>query len=142
LKAAQVGAVQTSYIWEWESASSFAASGPRRPPEEQSWGENQTVFLRDYKVAFWSIPLKKSAKAISIVDSKPSKILLKSRFVPFSPSPSGSGARRFFQGASASSPSDDAEAERKSPPSSDSGASDDEKLVEYFPSSAKVCRLS
>ncbi|KAJ7826499.1 hypothetical protein B0H14DRAFT_2517393 [Mycena olivaceomarginata] len=28
LKAAQVGAVQTSYIWEWENTSSFAASVP------------------------------------------------------------------------------------------------------------------
>ncbi|KAJ7359237.1 hypothetical protein DFH08DRAFT_1074769 [Mycena albidolilacea] len=137
LKAAQVGAAHASYIWEWEAASSFAACGPRRPPEEQSWGQNQTVFLRGYKVAIRSIPLKKSAKALSIVNSKASDILSKSGSVPFSGPPSGSGFSSFFRGASASgqgSASDD----MGSPPSSDSsGASDKEDLVEYFPHSTK-----
>jgi hypothetical protein len=141
LKAAQVGAAHASYIWEWEAASSFAACGPRRPPEEQSWGQNQTVFLRGYKVAIRSIPLKKSAKALSIVNSKASDILSKSGSVPFSGPPSGSGFGSFFRGAPASgqgSASDD----MGSPPSSDSsGASDKEELVEYFPHTTKVCHF-
>ncbi|KAJ7359234.1 hypothetical protein DFH08DRAFT_686081, partial [Mycena albidolilacea] len=134
LKAAQLGAAQASYIWEWEAASSFAASGPRRPPAEESWGQNQTVFLRGYKVAIHSTPLKKSAKALSIVDSKPSDILSKSGFIPFSESPSGSNSP--FRGASTSgqgSASDDV----GSPPS----ASEKEELVEYFPQSTKVCYI-
>jgi hypothetical protein len=140
LKAAQVGVAQTSCLWEWETASSFADSGPRRPLEEQSWGENQTVFLRGYKVTIRSMPLKKSAKALSIVDSKPSEILSKSGFVPFAEAPSGGGSTRFFRGASTSShgsASDDMEP--GSPPSSSSsGASDDEDLVECFPNNPKV----
>ncbi|KAJ7719772.1 hypothetical protein B0H14DRAFT_3170564 [Mycena olivaceomarginata] len=141
LKAAQVGAAQASYIWEWEAASSFAASGPRRPPAEESWGQNQTIFLRGYKVAIRSTPLKKSAKALSIVDSKPSDILSKSGFIPFSESPSGSSS--FFRGASTSgqeSASDDVGSlpSSDSCSASDSSGASDKELVEYFPQSTKL----
>ncbi|KAF7354054.1 Cell division control protein [Mycena venus] len=94
LKASQVGSAGTSCVWEWETADSFADWGPRPLPAERS--ENQTVFIRGFKVAIRSSPLKKSAKAISIVDSKPSDILSKAGGSPFSPSrPTGTGG--FFR---------------------------------------------
>ncbi|KAJ6568297.1 hypothetical protein DFH09DRAFT_821184, partial [Mycena vulgaris] len=51
LKAAQVGNAGASYAWEWESSSSAVNSGPRRRPGEESWQDNQTVFVRGFKVA-------------------------------------------------------------------------------------------
>ncbi|KAJ7813211.1 hypothetical protein B0H14DRAFT_2377116, partial [Mycena olivaceomarginata] len=77
LKAAQVGSAGTSCVWEWETANSFTDSGPRPLPADGERFENQTVFLRGFKVAVRASPLKKYAKAISIVDSKPSDILSK-----------------------------------------------------------------
>ncbi|KAJ7775644.1 hypothetical protein DFH07DRAFT_767059 [Mycena maculata] len=61
--ASQVGNARTSCTWEWETASSFADSGPRRRPGEETWTNNQTVFLCGFKVSIRSFPLKKSAKA-------------------------------------------------------------------------------
>ncbi|KAJ7469877.1 hypothetical protein B0H11DRAFT_1392377 [Mycena galericulata] len=122
LKAAQVGSAGTSCTWEWETASSFADSGPRRRPGDGEWSDNQTVSLRGFKVAIRSSPLKKSAKALSIVDSKPSDILSKSGFLPFSQSPPTSTGTFF----------------RNPFVSGGGGASDDEESVEYFPECIKA----
>jgi hypothetical protein len=122
LKASQVGSAGTSCVWEWETVDSFADWGPRPLPAERS--ENQTVFLRGFKVAIRSSPLKKSAKAISIVDSKPSDILSKTGSSPFSPSrPTGTGG--FF----------------RSPASlGNGGASQNEaSAAEHLPGSPEVC---
>ncbi|KAJ6572039.1 hypothetical protein B0H19DRAFT_1132321 [Mycena capillaripes] len=127
LKAAQIGSAGTSCIWEWETANSFADSGPRRLPGDDQWTENQTVFLRGFKVAIRSSPLKKSAKAISIVDSKPSDILSKAGgSPPFSQSPPSSTGSFF----------------RSSTTYKSGGASDDEESIqnsaEYFPGDPKA----
>ncbi|KAJ6614622.1 hypothetical protein B0H10DRAFT_2221186 [Mycena sp. CBHHK59/15] len=115
LKAAQVGSAGASCAWEWESASSFTDSGPRLVPGDEPRPENQTVFVRGFKVAIRSNPLTKGAKALSIVDSKPTDILAKSGSKLFTEARFGLG---MFSG----------------PPSthSSSGASDDEGSVEYF----------
>jgi hypothetical protein len=126
LKAAVVGSAGTSWIWEWETANSSADSGPRPLSADGEKTENQTVFLRGFKVAIRSSPLKKSAKAISIVDSKPSDILSKPGGFPFSQSRSTSTGTFF----------------RSSPTSGRGGASNDEESMdasaEYFPSNPKV----
>ncbi|KAJ7213748.1 hypothetical protein C8J57DRAFT_1002668, partial [Mycena rebaudengoi] len=51
LKAVQVATMGASCAWEWESASSSVNSGPYRLPGEESWHDNQTVFVRGFKVA-------------------------------------------------------------------------------------------
>ncbi|KAJ7483220.1 hypothetical protein FB451DRAFT_1555253 [Mycena latifolia] len=112
LKAAQFGTAGTSCAWEWESASSSVDSGPRRRVGEESWGDNQTVFLRGFKVALRSTPLRKSPKALSIVNSKWSEVISKSIFMPFSQPRSGlSSAADLPQNPSSTpssgSPSDD-----------------------------------
>jgi hypothetical protein len=125
LKAAQIGSIGTSF-WEWETANSFSDSGPRPFPADAEHTENQTVFLRGFKVAISSSPLKKAATAISIVDSKPANILSKTGGSLFSQlRPSG-----FFRGSTASMRG---------------GAVDDEESIdasaEYFPTNLKVrCR--
>ncbi|KAJ6628017.1 hypothetical protein B0H10DRAFT_2210104 [Mycena sp. CBHHK59/15] len=90
-------------------------SGPRLVPGDEPRPENQTVFVRGFKVAIRSNPLTKGAKALSIVDSKPTDILAKSGSKLFTEARFGLG---MFSG----------------PPSthSSSGASDDEGSVEYF----------
>ncbi|KAJ7227902.1 hypothetical protein C8J57DRAFT_198672 [Mycena rebaudengoi] len=118
LKAAQVGTAGTTCAWEWETASSFADSGPRRLPGEELWKDNQTVFLRGFKVAIRPTLLQRPPKALSIVDSKPSEILSKSGFIPYS-GPS-SRANSFYR-----SPTQ---------PNSPSN-SDDSEYIEYFPAS-------
>ncbi|KAF8145794.1 caspase domain-containing protein [Mycena galopus ATCC 62051] len=126
LKAAQVGSAATSCAWEWESASSFADSGPRPLPEDDDRIENQTVFLRGFKVAISFSRLKKSVKAISIVDSKPSDILSKPGGSPF-PQSRLSNTSSFFRGSAISrsgGPSDDG-------PSIDASA-------EFFPRNFKA----
>ncbi|KAJ7763781.1 hypothetical protein B0H16DRAFT_455555 [Mycena metata] len=123
LKAAQVGSAGTSCVWEWETANSFADSGPRPLPADGERTENQTVFLRGFKVAISSSPLKKAATAISIVDSKPADILSKTGGSPFSQSRPGG----FF---------------RSSAGSARGGAVDDEESIdasaEYFPANPKT----
>ncbi|KAJ7227900.1 ankyrin repeat-containing domain protein [Mycena rebaudengoi] len=121
LKAAQVGTAGTTCAWEWESASSFADSGPRRLPGEELWKDNQTVFLRGFKVAVRPAPLKMLNKALSIVDSKPSDILSKSRFIPYSRLSSGS--------------TNSSSLSRSPIQPSDLANSDDSEYVEYFPTS-------
>ncbi|KAK7053704.1 ribonuclease III [Favolaschia claudopus] len=87
LKPAFVGSGSVSYAWEWECASSFANSGPRYSPGEETWTDNQTVFLRGFKVAIRPMPLKKSGKVVvhSVADTKhASGSVPKSRFgMPF-----------------------------------------------------------
>ncbi|KAJ7041679.1 hypothetical protein C8F04DRAFT_1176775 [Mycena alexandri] len=50
LKAASVAGVGASYSWEWENATSSMHSGPHRRPGEESWHDNQTVFLRGFQI--------------------------------------------------------------------------------------------
>ncbi|KAJ7227927.1 hypothetical protein C8J57DRAFT_199087 [Mycena rebaudengoi] len=119
LKASQLGSAGTTCAWEWETASSFADSGPRRLPGEELWDDNQTVFLRGFKVAIRPTPLKILNKALSIVDSKPSEILSKSGFIPYS-GPSSGGTSSFYRS-----------------PTQPNGLSnsDDSEYIEYFPTS-------
>jgi hypothetical protein len=129
LKAAQVGSAGTSCVWEWETANSFADSGPRPPPKDAERTENQTVFLRGFKVAISSSVLKrKSAKAISIVNSKPTDII---------PKPGG-----LF--SSQSRPTSTGSFYHSSVSSGSSGPSDNEQSIdasaEYFPGNPKVRR--
>ncbi|KAJ6473107.1 hypothetical protein C8R45DRAFT_406626 [Mycena sanguinolenta] len=86
LKPACVGSASTAYAWEWESASSFTNSGPRRRAGEETWTDNQTVFLRGYKVAVRPKLLWKSSTVtvVSIMDLKPSDFFARGRSVPFS----------------------------------------------------------
>ncbi|KAJ7498020.1 hypothetical protein B0H11DRAFT_830114 [Mycena galericulata] len=84
LKAAQFGGAGTSYTWEWEGSYRSVNSGPRRNPGEETWGANQTVFLRGFKVASRSILLRRPVKVFPIVDSKWSEIKPGNKFVPFS----------------------------------------------------------
>ncbi|KAJ7133817.1 hypothetical protein C8R46DRAFT_1235406 [Mycena filopes] len=121
LKAAQVGSAGTSCAWEWESASCFADSGPRGQSEDASGAANQTVFLRGFKIAIRSSSWRRTAKVVSVMDSKPSDILSKSGFVPFS-QPSGGGTT-FFRNSTGQN--------RGSP-------SDEEDSVQYFPEIPKV----
>ncbi|KAJ7493179.1 hypothetical protein B0H11DRAFT_1717826 [Mycena galericulata] len=73
LKAAQIAGAGASYTWEWENASSSVHSGPHRNPGEESWRDDQTVFIRGFKVALNS--LTKTTKVLSIVRSRESEIL-------------------------------------------------------------------
>jgi hypothetical protein len=114
LKAAQVGSAGASCAWEWESASSSVDSGPRRRPGEESWRNNQTVFLRGFKVALRPKVLRRAPKIRSIVNSKWSDIISKGTSVPFAhpragpSSPSGL-SQNSNSGSSSGSPSDDDE---------------------------------
>lgn len=121
LKAAQFGSAGGSCTWEWETATSFAKSGPTREPDE-SPAKDQTLFLRGFKVAIRPSP-RKSAKAISIVDSKPSRILSKSSFIPFSKARSN-GAVSFFWNLWTTC--------------GGGGPSDDQGSAEYFPNCPKA----
>ncbi|KAF7345421.1 hypothetical protein MVEN_01560100 [Mycena venus] len=86
LKAAQIGNAGASYAWEWESAGSSVNAGPRRRAGEEEWRDNQTVFLRGFKVAVRSTPLRRAPKIRSIVLSKWSEMESKGTFIPFSQS--------------------------------------------------------
>ncbi|KAJ7469872.1 hypothetical protein B0H11DRAFT_1392313 [Mycena galericulata] len=121
LKAAQLASAGGSCRWEWENNSSFANSGPRREPgfTEEQPKKDQTVFLRGFKVAVRSSPWTRSAKALSIVDSKPSNILSKGGFIPFSQPRSGS-AGNVFRGSGSSS--------------GRGGASNEDESADFFPS--------
>ncbi|KAJ6492800.1 hypothetical protein C8R47DRAFT_422437 [Mycena vitilis] len=119
LKASLVGSAGTSCVWEWETASSFADSGPRRSPGDEET-ENQTVFLRGFKVAIRPTFPKRTAMAISIMDSELGEILSKPRG-GLSFSQLRSSMRSFF---------------RDSAISGNGGASDNS--AEYFPESSKV----
>ncbi|KAF8196289.1 hypothetical protein K438DRAFT_1760455 [Mycena galopus ATCC 62051] len=109
--------------------NSFAHSGSRRRPEEASWGRNQTIFLRGYKVVIRPYPLMKLVKAISIVNSKPGDILRKSTFIPSLQSRSLRASNRTTTSITV-----------RAPPSHSSsgtrGTSDDKECKVYHPSSA------
>jgi hypothetical protein len=125
LKAAQLASAGGSCTWEWETSSSFANSGPRRELGlvEELPTKDQTVFLRGFKVAIRSSPFAKSAKALSVVDSKPSDILSKGSFIPFSQTrPSGTGSSFRNVGGT-----------------SGQGGASDEESVDFFPGRSKVC---
>ncbi|KAJ7366214.1 hypothetical protein DFH08DRAFT_763368, partial [Mycena albidolilacea] len=70
LKAAQIGSAGASYAWQWETSGAFADSGPRRPPGEDPSTQNQTVFLRGFRIAIRSVAWTKISQAIPVVDSK------------------------------------------------------------------------
>ncbi|KAJ7860336.1 hypothetical protein B0H13DRAFT_1120975 [Mycena leptocephala] len=109
LKAAQVAAAGVSYAWEWESTSSSVNSGPHRLPGEESWRDNQTVFVRGFKVCLHTKPLRRSPKLLTIVDSKWSDLSSKSTFVPFSdprPESSSTTDRNFPSSPAGTSGSD------------------------------------
>lgn len=132
LSAVQIGSASASYAWKWETGAAFSDSGPRRPSGEASDIQNQTVFLRGFKVAIDSSLFRKGPQALSIVDSKPSAILKpKGGFLSFLP----------FQWAR-STPGVTSD-------SSYSGSAKDKEApsVSYFPTAFKVsvnqqCRAS
>ncbi|KAJ7767976.1 hypothetical protein DFH07DRAFT_313414 [Mycena maculata] len=121
LKAAQVGAAGASCAWEWEHSSSSVDSGPRRHPGQESWRDNQTVFLRGYKVALRSMPLRRAPKVVSIATSKGSNVLSKSTSVPFS------------QTRSIPGPSNNLSRNAPRASGSDSASDSDESMVDYSP---------
>jgi hypothetical protein len=83
LKAAQIGSAGGSYAWQWETTGGFADSGPRRRPGEESSTQNQTVFLRGFRIAIHSLVWKNLSQAIPVVDSKPLKMFSRRRFSSF-----------------------------------------------------------
>ncbi|KAJ7663855.1 hypothetical protein DFH06DRAFT_1087669 [Mycena polygramma] len=120
LKAAQAGSAGAAWAWESESGGSSVNSGPRRRLGEESWKDNQTVFLRGFKVAVRSKPtLRRAPKIRDIVNSKWSDIPSKGTFIPFSTPPpkSPTGPKDSISSLTASRSTSD----------SDSG-SDDESL--------------
>ncbi|CAK5278668.1 unnamed protein product [Mycena citricolor] len=74
--AAQVGTVGGAYSWGWETISSFANSGPSaRRAGEETWRDNQTVFIRGFKVAVRSGVLgRKTGRAVSMLNLKKTDI--------------------------------------------------------------------
>jgi len=124
LTAAQCGSGGVSCAWKWERGNSISAdSGPIRQHGEEDWSNDQTVFLRGYKVAIRSRPLaalKGAVKISSITDFKSADILAKGSFVPYSRGRWGSsGSGKSSTSSSGSSPG---------------GASDSEDVnVEYSP---------
>ncbi|KAJ6526914.1 hypothetical protein DFH09DRAFT_164603, partial [Mycena vulgaris] len=122
LKAAQVGTAGASCTWEWETASSSVNSGPRRRPGEESWQDNQTVFLRGFKIALRSTMLRRRLpKALLIVNSEWSDVMPKTTSVPFSQPRSGpSSAGNLPQSAPGTS-------------NSGSASSDDDESLDYAP---------
>ncbi|KAJ7639645.1 hypothetical protein DFH06DRAFT_1335331 [Mycena polygramma] len=87
LSATQIGSVGAKFGWEWEDTSSAADSGPRVQPGEEEWKDNQTIFVRGFRVAIRSGPLsvlKGPSKAASIEDSNPKDLFRKSGFTLFS----------------------------------------------------------
>jgi hypothetical protein len=88
LTAALTGAGGVSYRWRWQGENSASvASGPHTNPGEEDWTNNQTVFLRGYKVLVRSTPvasLNGLVKVSPINALKPGNILRRSSVVPFS----------------------------------------------------------
>jgi hypothetical protein len=124
LKAAQAAAAGVSCAWEWESTSSSFNSGPRSPPGQEAFqgNLNQTVFVRGFKVALRSTPLRRSPKLLSIANSKWSDVTSKSSFVPFSKSRhAGPGSMK------------DLPPRRPSNTPSADGTSDDEESLDFIP---------
>ncbi|KAF7348626.1 Tkl tkl-ccin protein kinase [Mycena venus] len=83
LKAAQIGSAGGSYTWQWETGGAFADSGPRRLPGEDPSAQNQTVFLRGFRIALHSLAWRKISQAIPVVDSKRLTLFSKRWFTSF-----------------------------------------------------------
>ncbi|KAJ7016323.1 hypothetical protein C8F04DRAFT_552662 [Mycena alexandri] len=102
LKAALVGDAGATYSWKWESGGSSVNSGPWREPGEEKWRDNQTVFLRGFKVMVRSKLRKKlQPKTLPIVDSKWSDISSKGTFMSF-PQAQSSAPNTFIPSSSQS----------------------------------------
>ncbi|KAF7373441.1 hypothetical protein MSAN_00553800 [Mycena sanguinolenta] len=76
LRATQIGSLASSYRWEWEDGGQFSDSGPRRPPGEASDLQNQTVFLRGFRISRRRpyFRKEKKTKVISVAESKSPEI--------------------------------------------------------------------
>ncbi|KAJ7306777.1 hypothetical protein DFH08DRAFT_793189 [Mycena albidolilacea] len=83
LKAGQIGSAGGSYAWKWETSGAFTDSGPRRPPGEDPSAQNQTVFLRGFRIALHSVAWTKISQAIPVVDSKRLTFFSKAWFKSF-----------------------------------------------------------
>ncbi|KAJ7869973.1 hypothetical protein B0H13DRAFT_1635027 [Mycena leptocephala] len=73
LKATQFGGASATRTWEWETSSSAVHSGPSPGPGEEGWRDNQTLFIRGFKVALG--PVSKTAKVVSILKSTADTVL-------------------------------------------------------------------
>ncbi|KAJ7765369.1 P-loop containing nucleoside triphosphate hydrolase protein [Mycena metata] len=95
LTAALAGTAGVSYRWQWQAENSASvASGPYTGPGEEEWTNNQTVFLRGYKVIVRPPPvasLQGSVKVSPISAANPGRLLRKSSHVPFSRASSWKG---------------------------------------------------
>ncbi|KAJ7017427.1 WD40-repeat-containing domain protein [Mycena alexandri] len=83
LSAAQIGSAGGSNTWHWEANSAFADMGPRRPPGEAQSTQNQTVFLRGFKIIIRYLAGRKIPQAILVGDSKPVTFLSQRWFNSF-----------------------------------------------------------
>ncbi|KAJ7736516.1 hypothetical protein B0H14DRAFT_2638950 [Mycena olivaceomarginata] len=130
LKAAQISNAGATCAWEWESGGSSVNSGPRRRAGEEEWRDNQTVFLRGFKVAVRTTPLRRAPKIRSIVQSKWSKMESKCTFIPFS-QPQPSAARMSIPSSQSQLPGHNENCLSQSPPSTTSSpgstSSDDDE---------------
>ncbi|KAJ7715136.1 hypothetical protein B0H16DRAFT_1616974 [Mycena metata] len=111
LKATQFGSAGAAYTWEWKSTGSSVDSGPRRRLGEELLKENQTVFLRGFKIALRSMPLRRPAKTLSIADSNWADLSTRGTSMPFSRPQSNRNTNPFGQSSASSppGPSDDTE---------------------------------
>ncbi|KAJ7753330.1 hypothetical protein DFH07DRAFT_511384 [Mycena maculata] len=143
LKATPVGNAGTSWAWEWEGASSSKNSGPRRRPGEESWRDNQTVFIRGFKVALRSFPLRRAAKVLMIPEGRnPKWSNISSRSFPSSsqtrsePTPMSNVSQEPSNSAGEDpnpNPTDDDTQNPPSTPGGSDSASDDEVPSVYHP---------
>ncbi|KAJ7148429.1 hypothetical protein C8R43DRAFT_952536 [Mycena crocata] len=74
LKAAEVGGVGATRTWEWETSTGSVHSGPHHRPGEEAWRDNQTLFVRGFRVALGPLPFWKP-KVKSIVQCKVDDLL-------------------------------------------------------------------
>ncbi|KAJ7261156.1 hypothetical protein C8J57DRAFT_1337226 [Mycena rebaudengoi] len=94
LKAGLVGAAGVTCAWAWDTHNSDSfRSGPDIAPGEEDWSDNQTVFLRGYKISVRPKPLAAllgAVKVSNLDNLKPTDILRsrRSNFVPYSQSSS------------------------------------------------------
>ncbi|KAF7373867.1 hypothetical protein MSAN_00598800 [Mycena sanguinolenta] len=106
LRAAQIGTAGTTYSWEWDTMNCISHSGPATPSETQ----NQTVFLRGFRVMVRSSRFAKCPVGIYISDSKPENILQRGRPFNSSSQPRAVGANPSLNNArispSSTSPND------------------------------------
>ncbi|KAJ7148426.1 hypothetical protein C8R43DRAFT_888943 [Mycena crocata] len=68
LKAAHFGGVNATRTWEWETSTASVHSGPQHRPGEEEWRDNQTLFIRGFKVSLSTLSTK--PKVVSIVKCK------------------------------------------------------------------------